>query len=343
MLLMVRYVLRFWGTVARERRELVLENIALRHQLEVLTRTRRRPTLHPADRLLWSWRARVWPSWRQHVVIVRPDTVVRWHRSAWRRYWTWKSRRRRPGRPRIDSEIAATIRRMTTENPRWGHMRVLGELRKLGFHVSLQTVRRYRKDVPRDPSSSWTTFLKIHRPEIWASDFFTVHTLWFQTLYVFFFVAHDRRTVVHVNVTAHPTATWVWRQLIEATPWGTSPRYLLRDRDRCYGSDFVSRAKRIGIETVLTPIATPQANGIAERLVGTFRRECLDHVIVVNERHLRYVLREFVRHYNEARPHQTLNLEVPQPEAALRSAASGPTISRPVLGGLTHEYERIAA
>ena len=183
MLLLVRYVLRFWGTVARERRDLVLENIALRHQLEVLTRTRKRPALHLADRLLWSWLARVWPSWRRHIVIVRPDTVVRWHRSVRRRYWTWKSRRRRPGRPRIDSEIAATIRLMTTENPRWGHMRVLGELRKLGFHVSLQTVRRYRKDVPRDPSSSWRTFLEIHRPEIWASDFFTVHTLWFQTLY----------------------------------------------------------------------------------------------------------------------------------------------------------------
>ena len=153
---------------------------------------------------------------------------------------------------------------------------MLGELRKLGFRVSLLTVRRYRKDVPRDPLSSWRTFLENHRPEIWASDFFTVHTLWFQTLYVFFFVAHDRRTVMHVNVTAHPTATWVWRQLINATPWGNSPRFLIRDRDRSYGGDFIERAKRIGIHTVLTPIATPQANGIAERLVGTFRRECLD-------------------------------------------------------------------
>ena len=331
MLTIVRGVLRVWGAIALDRRELVLENIALRHQLEVLTRTRRRPSLRPADRLLWSWLSRVWPSWRQHIVIVRPDTVVRWHRSAWRRYWTWKSRHRRPGRPRIDSEVAAAIRLMTTENPRWGHMRVLGELRKLGFHVSLQTVRRYRKDVPRDPSGSWCTFLRNHRPEIWASDFFTVHTLWFQTLYVFFFVAHDRRTVVHVNVTAHPTAAWVWRQLIEATPWGTGPRYLLRDRDRCYGADFVAHARRIGIETVLTPIATPQANGIAERLVGTLRRECLDHVILANERHLRHVLREFVRHYNEARPHQALDLAVPTPGTAPPGA--GAITSRPGSAG----------
>ena len=343
MLLVVKYVLRFWGTVARERRDLVLENIALRHQIEVLTRTRRRPALQPADRLLWSSLHRVWPVWRLHVVIVQPDTVVRWHRSAWRRYWTWRSRGPKRGRPRVDAEVAAQIRSMTKQNPRWGHMRVLGELRKLGFHVSLQTVRRYRTDVPRDPSSSWRTFLENHRAEIWACDFFTVHALWFQTLYVFFFIAHDRRTVMHVNITQHPTAPWVWRQLINSTPWNSAPRFLIHDRDRSYGGDFVANAKRIGIRTVLTPIATPQANGIAERLVGTLRRECLDHFIIVNERHLRHVLREFVRHYNRARPHQALELEVPERVTGPPSAASGPIVSRPVLGGLTHEYQRKAA
>ena len=343
MWLVFRYALAAVRAVARERRELALENIALRHQIEVLTRNRRRPQLQPADRLLWSSLSRMWPSWRRHIVIVQPDTVVRWHRTVWRRYWRWKSRGGRRGRPRIEPELAELIRRMTQENPRCGHMRVLGELRKLGFRVSLLTVRRYRKDVPRDPLSSWRTFLENHRPEIWASDFFTVHTPWFHTLYVFFFVAHDRRTVMHVNVTAHPTATWVWRQLINATPWGNSPRFLIRDRDRSYGGDFIERTKRIGIHTVLTPIATPQANGIAERLVGTFRRECLDHIIIVNERHLRYALREFVRHYNEARPHQALDLEAPEPRTGPPSAASGPIVSRPVLGGLTHEYERKAA
>ena len=158
--------------------------------------------------------------------------------------------------------MAALIRRMTRENPRWGHMRVLGELRKLGYSVSVQTVRRYRKDVTRDPASSWQTFLTNYRPQIWASDFFTVHTLGFQTLYVFFFIAHERRTVMHVNITASPRAEWVWRQLINATPWGTGPRFLIRDRDRAYGGDFVARARRMGIRTVLTPIATPQANAI---------------------------------------------------------------------------------
>jgi transposase InsO family protein len=278
-------------------------------------------------------------------VIVRPDTVVRWHRSAWRRYWSWRSRGRRPGRPRIDPDLAELIRRMTRENPRWGHMRVLGELRKLGFRVSLQTVRRYRKDVPRDPRQSWRTFLTNHRPQIWAADFFTVQTLAFQTLYVFFFIAHGRRPIVHLNVTAHPQAPWVWRQLIEATPWGESPRFLIRDRDRSYGGDFVARARRIGIETVLTPIATPEANGIAERLVGTLRRECLDHVIVINERHLRRVLREFAVHYNESRPHRTLELEPPGGQQGGRHPPHPHrrVRRRSVLGGLTHEYMLDAA
>jgi transposase InsO family protein len=164
-----------------------------------------------------------------------------------------------------------------------------------------------------------------------------------RTLYVFFFISHGRREVVHLNVTAHPTAQWVWRQLIEATPWGRQPRYLLRDRDRAYGGDFVARARRIGIDVMLTPIASPQANAIAERLVGTLGRECLDHLIIVNERHLRAVLREFVRHYNETRPHRALELEVPLEAERPSPSAKGRVIRRPVLGGLTHEYEREAA
>ena len=166
-----RYALAGFREAARDRHELALENIALRHQIEVLTRTWCQPPLRPGDRLLWSWLSRTWPDWRLHVMIVQPDTVVRWHRTAWRCYWTWKSRGAKRGRPCIEAEVAELIRRMTRENPRWGHMRVLGELPKLGYSVSVQTVRRYRKDVPRDPASSWQTFLKNHRPQIWASDF----------------------------------------------------------------------------------------------------------------------------------------------------------------------------
>ena len=221
MLLVVRFALAALLQALRDRQELELENLALRHQLEVLTRNRSRPRLRPADRLLWSWLSRLWFGWRRHIVIVQPDTVVRWHRSAWRRYWSWRSgRRRRPGRPAIDPQLQALIRRMTRENPRWGHLRVLGELHNLGFQVSLQTVRRYRGEVPRPPSPSWRTFLTNHRPQLWACDFFTVQTVTFRTLFVFVIIAHKRRPLVHLNVTVHPSAPWIWRQLINATPWG---------------------------------------------------------------------------------------------------------------------------
>lgn len=229
---------------------------------------------------------------------------------------------------------------MTRENPRWGSMRIVGELGKLGYHVSSRTVRRYRRAVRRrPPSQSWRTFLRNHAPRIWAADFFTVQTLTLKTLYVFFFISHCWRQLVHLNVTAHPTADWVWRQLIEATPWRKQPKYLLRDRDCCYGGHFKARAARVGIETILTPVQAPKANAVAERVIGTLRRECLDHLII-NERHLRSVLREYASHYNVARPHRTLGLQTPTgPPLRLGPPRAGRIIARPVLGGLHHEYE----
>jgi transposase InsO family protein len=191
----------------------------------------------------------------------------------------------------------------------------------------------------RPPSQTWRTFLANHRPQLWAADLFTVHTLTCRTLYVLLFIAHGRRELLHVNVTAHPTAAWVWRQLVEATPWGRQPRYLLRDRDRAYGGDFVQRAKRMGIETVLTPVRAPRANAVAERVLGTLRRECLDHLVILNEPHLRAVLADYVRYYNAERPHRTLRLNTPEPVAR---SATGPVCVRPVLGGLHHIYERAA-
>src|SRR5262245_6761564 len=189
-----------------------------------------------------------------------------------------------------------------------------GELLKLGIAVGKASVQRYRRRGAAGPSGqSWRTFLRNHRPRIWAADLCTVQTLTFRTLYVLVFVSHARRELVHLNVTASPTAAWVWRQLVAATSWGRQPRYLVRDRDAVYGRDFVERARGLGIETLLAPVRAPRANAIAERLVGTLRRECLDHLIVLNERHLRSVLTEFARYYNEARPHRTLLLETPAP------------------------------
>ena len=281
----------------RSREDLVLENLALRHQLEVYRRSRRRVPLTTSDRRLWSALARSWRGWRSTVVFVHPDTVVRWHRTAWRRHWAWKSRLRRPGRPRIDAETQTLIRQMARENPRWGAIRIVGALRACGIEVSASTVRTYRRQaLRRPPSPGWRTFLRLHAPEIWASDLFTVQTLTFRTLYVFVVIGHHRRRIEHWNVTAHPTAPWIWRQVIAATAWDRTPRFWIRDRDTSYGRDFIAKAAGIGITTIRTPVRAPQANSIAERVIGTLRRECLDHVLVWTEPHLRRVLTEFVRY-----------------------------------------------
>ena len=281
----------------------------------------------------------VWRDWRRHLVVVRPETIIGWHRQGWRLFWRWKSRAR-SGRPRLSGEVRDLIARIARENPTWGSERIRGELLKLGIAVSKRSVQQYRRRGPaRPPSQSWWAFLANHRPDLWAADLFTVQTLTFKTLYVLLFITHGRRELVHVNVTAHPTATWVWRQLLEATPWGRQPRYLLRDRDAVYGGDFARRARGLGIETLLSPIRAPRANGIAERVIGTLRRECLDQLIILNERHLRAILAEFVGFYNVQRPHRTLRLETPIPAAR---PSAGPIRSRAILGGLHRVYERAA-
>ncbi len=339
MLTYFRLALATLRRVTRTRGDLLLENLALRQQLAMYER---QPTIRDGDRAFWRLLAGRWAGWRHAVVVVRPETIVAWHRRGWRSYWRWKSKARHRGRPRIPVEARELIGRLSRENRCWGARRIQGELRALGYEVSAETVRRYRlQALRRPPSQRWQTFLTNHRKEIWAADFFTVPTVLFRTLYVLFFVSHDRRRIEHINVTAHPTAPWVWRQVIEATPWGGRPRFLIRDRDRSYGGDFIAKARRIGIETVLTPIRAPQANGIAERLVGTLRRDCTDHIIPLGERHLRRVLLEYVAYYNATRPHQTLRQEPPEGPREVR--VSGPVRGEAVLGGLHHRYERAAA
>jgi len=326
------------GRTLADRRDLLLENVALRQQLAVYQRRSSQPKLTTADRLFWVWLSGFYQRWRSTLFIVQPETVVHWHRQAWKRYWTWKSRHRRSGRPAISLELSGLISRMATENRLWGAQRIRGELLGLGYQVGRETVRRYMHLARRrPPSQTWRAFLNNHAGEIWACDFFTVPTLFLHTLYVFFFVEHGRRQLVHFNVTSHPTSDWVWRQLIEATAWGRQPRLLLRDRDACFGRHFMARAREIGIEVVLTPFRSPQANGIAERMVGTLRQQCLDHVIVLNERRL--LLREYVEHYNQARPHRSLAQTAPNPRPRmLRPPDDGRVVSRRVLSGLHHEY-----
>jgi putative transposase len=295
----------------RPRQDLVLENLPLRHQLAVptrTTRTRPRARLRVRDKLLWILARRFCTGWREHLAFVMPETVVRWHRQGWCLFWRWKSRSR-GGRPHLSPEVRELILTMSRDNRLWGTERIRGELLKLGIVVSNRSIRRYRWRGPRrPPSQTWRTFLTNHAHHLWAADLFTVPTLTFKTLYVLVFIAHGRRVLVHVNVTANPSAAWVWRQVIEATPWGSKPRHLLRDRDAVYGRDFRRHARRIGIDAIATPVRSPRANAVIERVIGTLRRECLDHLIILDEHHLLSVLREFVTYYNQDRPHRTLGL-----------------------------------
>jgi transposase InsO family protein len=323
---------------------LVVENLLPRHQLAVLTRpTRlRQVRFRRLDKLLWVLIRRLRRDWRTHLVVVDPDMVVRWHRTGWRLYWRWRSRAA-GGRPRLSPEVQQLIARISEENPLWGSEHIRGELLKLEIAVSNCSIRRYRWRGPGRPrSQTWRTFLRNHAPTIWAAALFTVQTLTFKTLYVLLFIAHGRRELIHLGVTAHPTAAWVWRQLVEAAPWGRRPRHLIRDRDAVYGGAFRDRAKALGIDTVLTPVRAPRANAVAERAIGTLRRKCLDHVIPVDERHLRTTLAEYVDYYNHGRPHRTLRLATPQPQARSRVGSLRLVGARSVLGGLHHVYDRAA-
>jgi putative transposase len=293
MLELVRLVLATLVAAARSRQSLVVENLLLRQQLQVALRSRRHSRLRSRDKLSWLLVRRLNRDWRRHLLLVRPKTVLGWHRRGWRLFWRWRSGHRL-GRPRLNAEVRSLIATMRRENPHWGTERIRGELLKLGIAVSARSIRRHRRRWPaRPPSQSWRTFLANHAQAIWAADLFVVQTLTFQTLYVFL-IRHDRRRLLHFDVTAHPTAAWVWRQLIEATPWGQHPKYLIHDHDRVYGADTATRMAGLHIESIRTPIQAARANAIAERVVRNLRRECLDHILPLSEGHVRSVLAEFV-------------------------------------------------
>ncbi len=323
------------------RQDLVLENLALRHQLAVLTRSEGRPRFRPADRLLWIALRWLWDRWRDSLVLVHPATVVRWHREGFRRYWARKSRRR-PGRPLVDPELVRLIRRMATANPLWGAPRIHGELLKLGIEVSERTVSRYMPEQRKPPSQSWRTFLKNHMGDLVSIDFFTVPTARFQVLFCLLVLSHDRRRVLHFNVTDHPTAEWTARQIVQAFPWETAPRYLLRDRDAVYGFAFRHRVAGLGITEVLTAPRSPWQNPYAERLIGSIRRECLDHVVVLNSRHLHRIVAEYLAYYRRTRTHLSLGKDSPDTRPA-QPPAVGKIVELPQVGGLHHRYERRAA
>jgi transposase InsO family protein len=265
------------------RLSLAAENLALRQQLAVYKQSVKRPKLRHRDRVFWVLLSRLWSNWRSALAIVQPETVIQWHRQGFKLYWRWKSRGGKPGRPCIQAELRTLIRRMSRENPLWGAPRILSELLLLGYHAAEGTVAKYMVRIRKPPSQTWRTFLANHVPDIAACDFCTVPTVTFRVLYVFIVLRHDRREVVHFNVTSHPYAEWTAEQVVNAFPYEEAPRFLLRDRDDIYGKYFQKRVTDMGIEEVLIAPRSPWQNPYCERLIGSIRREVLDHVIVLNE------------------------------------------------------------
>jgi putative transposase len=277
----------------RSRRSLLLEDLALRQQLGVFKRKLPQPRFSAGDKLFWAILRRCWPEWQRALVLIQPETVVRWHRAGFKLYWTWLSRHRIcRGRKPVSRELRDLIFRMVAENPTWGAPGIHGELKMLGFEISERTVLRWMRKAPRNPESAkrWAAFLRNHREAIAAMDFFTVPTLTFGILYCFFIISHDRRRVLHFNVTRHPSSAWVSQQLREAFPYDAAQKYLIHDRDAIFNTEVRETIGTIGLKSVRTAFKSPWQNGAAERFVGSCRRYLLDHVIVLDERHLKRLM-----------------------------------------------------
>ena len=327
--------------LVRSRAALHLEIVALRHQLVVTSRSRRpRLRLTALDRVLWAWLAHRWRGWRSALHVVQPATVLAWHRRGFRLFWTWKSRHR-TGRPAVSPDVRALIREMSTANPLWGAPRIHGELLKLGISISESTVAKYMRRYPRPPSQTWRTFLTNHASQIMAADLFVVPTVTFRLLFVLVILAHDRRQIVHVAVTAHPTAAWTAQQLRNAFPENEAPRYLLHDRDSVF-AHVATTIDGMNIQEVRTAPRSPWQNAYVERVIGSIRRECLDHVIVVNAAGLHRVLTEYIAYYMRSRTHLALGKDTPIPRPVSPPSA-GRIVATPEVGGLHHRYDRIAA
>lgn len=322
----------------RSRASREAEILALRHQLNVLRRkSPKRPTFSGIDRLVFAGLYRLAPGVLNALTIIKPETVIRWHRAGFRAYWRWKSRPH-SGRPKTPLEIRQLIREISIANPLWGAPRIHGELLKLGIDVGQTTIAKYMARSRRPPSQGWKTFLRNHADGIASMDLFVVPTISFRLLYGLLILAHRRRKILWLGVTAHPSAEWIAGQLTEAFGWEQAPRYIVRDRDRVYGNVFIRRLRAMGIRDRPTAPRSPWQNGHSERLIGSIRRDCLDHVVVFGELHLRHVLRSYAKYYNQARTHLSLNKDAPVSRAI---QTIGRILPLPILGGLHHQYVRI--
>jgi putative transposase len=333
--------------LTRSRRELLAENAFLRHQLLVAARQAKRPKLRAADRLVLVGLAAIFANWRNALVLVQPETLLRWHRDLFRRLWAGRTKPKTPPKARLAAQVIALITRMATENRTWGAKRIRGELLKLGIEVAKSTIQRYISRFRSTPTGQrWSTFLRNQAAGIWCCDLFEVRHLWFRCHFVFVVMHLESRKVLRAVTTREPTTAWLAQQLRKLTPFGRGPKFLLRDHDAKFGRDFDAVAKGAGTRIVRTPVLAPKANSYAERLIGSIRRECIDHMLVLNEPHLQSVLddRGF---FNHARPHQGIGQRRPatadHPALVAPSGVTvGAVIDRPVLGGLHHDY-RLAA
>jgi len=342
----LQHLLGWVVSVFRSREVLLLENFALRQQLLALHAKRPRPRLSSVDKLFWVILRRFWSGWKRSLILVTPQTVVRWHQTGFRLYWSWISRTRKPvGRKPISREVRDLIFRMVAENPTWGAPRIHGELLKLGFDISERTISRWVKRASKnpDPARRWLVFLRNQRAAIAAMDFFTVPTLTFGVLYCFFVISHDRRRILHCNVTRQPNAWWIVLQLREAWGFEQLHRFLIFDRDAKFSADVISTVMQNGTNPVQTAFRSPWQNGVAERWVGSVRRDLLDHVIIWNARHLRRLLKEYVGYYHEDRTHLGLAKDTPSGRvAASMPPRTNKIVSLPRLGGLHHRYTMAA-
>jgi transposase InsO family protein len=325
----------------KNHRAVVLENLALRQQLSIYKRKQKRPRLAKSDRWFWVALAVIWKDWRRALVVVHPDTVVRWHRERFRQHWALLSKKPgKVGRPPVTAEIRPLIRTMAQANPLWRAPRIHGELQKLGIAVSERTVSRVLRTLQRPPSQTWKTFLRNHMNEIVAVDFFTVPTIRLRVLFVFLVIEHRRRKILHFGVAEHPTAEWAGQQIVEAFGECHAEGYLIRDRDAIYGHEFRKRVQSLGVKEVVTAARSPWQNAFVERLIGSIRRECLDHVVVFSERHLRQLLKSYFGYYHGSRTHLGLSKDTPLPRTIM---CRGKIMAIPQVGGLHHRYERRVA
>jgi transposase InsO family protein len=331
--------------LSRSKTELVAENALLRQQLIILRRQVKRPTFTGTDRMLLVLLARLVGAWQQALFIMQPDTLLRWHRELFRLYWKRKSKAS-SHKPKVAEETIVLIRQMAKDNRLWGAERIRGELLKLGIHVCKRTIQKYIRTVrtqqPR--GQKWSTFLRTHAAQIWACDFLQVTDLFFRPLFAFFLIELKSRKVIHVGVTRSPTDAWVAQQLREATPYGQGPKYLIRDNDNKFGPCFARVARTSGIEVLKTPYHAPRANAFCERFLRSVRQECVDHLLILQEKQLQRVLNAYVAYFNQARPHQGIQQQIPDSCGSSRSTLHEATkvVAVPILAGLHHDYRKVA-